>query len=44
MHDTVGFFVARSAGASLLRSVLYALFVLAGAVAIAVLKNLLAGH
>jgi hypothetical protein len=40
----IGFAVARRAGATLLRAVVYALFVLAGAVAIAVLKNLLAGH
>ena len=38
----IGFAVARGAGASLLRAVVYALFMLAGAVAIAVLKNLLA--
>ena len=40
----IGFGVARGAGASLLRSVVYALFVLVGAVTIAVVKNLLAGH
>lgn len=40
----IGFAVARRAGASSLRAVVYALFVLAGAVAIAVVKNLLAGH
>ena len=40
----IGFGVARGAGASLLRAVVYALFVLVGAVTIAVLKNLLAGH
>ena len=40
----IGFGVARGAGASLTRAVVYALFVLAGAITIAVLKNLLAGH
>ena len=40
----VGFAVARGAGASLFRAVVYALFVLASAVPIALLKNLLAGH
>ena len=40
----IGFGVARGAGASLLRAVVYALFVLVCAVTIAVLKNLLAGH
>lgn len=40
----IGFGVARGAGATLLRAVVYALFVLAAAVTIAVLKNLLAGH
>ena len=40
----VGFAVARGAGASLFRAVVYALFVLASAVTIALLKNLLAGH
>ena len=40
----IGFRVARGAGASRLRAVVYALFVLLGAVSIAVLKNLLAGH
>ena len=40
----IGFAVARGAGASLLRAVVYALCVLVGAVTIAVLKNLLAGH
>jgi hypothetical protein len=40
----IGFAVARGAGATLLRAVVYALFVLALAVAIAALKNLLAGH
>ena len=40
----IGFAVARGAGASLLRAVVYALFVLAGAVTSALLKNLLAGH
>ena len=40
----IGFAVARGAGASLLRAVVYALFVLACAVTIALLKNLLAGH
>ncbi len=40
----IGFAVARGAGASRLRSVVYAMLVLAGAVAIAVLKNLLGGH
>ena len=39
-----GFAVARGAGASLLRAVVYALAVLVCAVAIAVLKNELAGH
>ena len=39
-----GFAVARSSGASLFRSVVYALLVLAAGVAIALLKNLLAGH
>jgi hypothetical protein len=34
----------RSAGATLLRALVYALFVLAGAVTIAVVKNLLGGH
>ena len=40
----IGFAVARGAGASLLRAVVYSLFVLVCAVTIAVLKNLLAGH
>jgi hypothetical protein len=40
----IGFAVARGAGASLLRAVVYSLFVLVCAVIIAVLKNLLAGH
>jgi hypothetical protein len=40
----IGFAVARGAGVSLLRAVAYALFVLACAVTIAILKNLLAGH
>jgi len=40
----IGFAVARGAGASLFRAAVYALFVLACAVTIAVLKNLLAGH
>ena len=40
----IGFAVARGAGANLLRAVLYALFVLVFAVAIAAVKNLLAGH
>jgi len=40
----IGFGVARNAGASLLRAVVYSLFVLVCAVTIAVLKNLLAGH
>ncbi len=40
----IGFGVARGAGASLFRAVVYALLVLVGAVAIAVLKDLLAGH
>jgi hypothetical protein len=40
----IGFAVAQGAGASLLRAVIYALFVLAGAVTIAIVKNLLAGH
>ena len=40
----IGFAVARGAGASRMRAVVYALFVLAGAVTIAVVKNLLAGH
>ncbi len=39
-----GFAVARGAGASLFRALIYALFVLASAVTIALLKNLLAGH
>ena len=40
----IGFTVARGAGASLVRALVYALFVLACAVTIALLKNLLAGH
>lgn len=40
----IGFGVARGAGASRFRAVVYAVLVLVGAVAIAVLKNLLAGH
>jgi hypothetical protein len=40
----IGFAVARNAGASLLRAVVYSLVVLACAVTIAVLKNLLAGY
>lgn len=40
----VGFAVARGAGASLVWAVVYAVFVLASAVTIALLKNLLAGH
>ena len=40
----IGFVVARSAGATLLRALVYALFVFAGAVTIAIVKNLLAGH
>ncbi|MFI6829165.1 hypothetical protein ACIBG5_18820 [Kribbella sp. NPDC050241] len=40
----IGFAVARNAGASLSRAVAYSLFVLVGAVIIAALKNLLAGH
>ncbi len=40
----IGFAVARGAGASRPRAVAYSLVVLAGAVTIAVLKNLLAGH
>ena len=40
----VGYAVARGAGASTLRAVFYALFVLASAVVIAGVKNLLAGH
>lgn len=40
----IGFGVARGAGASLLRAVAYSLAVLACAVTIAALKNLLAGH
>jgi hypothetical protein len=40
----IGFAVARDAGASLSRAVVYSLFVLVCAVVIAALKNLLAGH
>lgn len=40
----VGFFVARGGGASRLRSILYAVIVLVLAVAVAELKNVLAGH
>jgi hypothetical protein len=40
----IGFAVARGAGASLLRAVVYSLAVLVCAVIIAVPKNLLAGH
>ena len=40
----IGFAVARGAGATRLRAVVYALLVLSCAVAIAILKNLLAGH
>ncbi len=39
-----GYAVARNAGATRVRAVVYALVVLVGAVAIAVVKNLLAGH
>ena len=39
-----GFAVARGAGASLFQALVYALFVLASAVTIALLKNVLAGH
>lgn len=40
----IGFAVARGGGASLVKAVVYALAVLAAAVLIALLKNLLAGH
>ena len=40
----VGYFVARGGGASRFRSIAYALIVLVVAVAVAELKNLLAGH
>lgn len=40
----IGFGVARGAGASRFRAVAYSLVVLVGAVAIAAVKNLLAGH
>lgn len=40
----IGFGVARGAGASLSRAVVYSLFVLVCAVIVAVVKNLLAGH
>jgi hypothetical protein len=40
----IGFAVARGAGVSRPRAVAYSLVVLAGAVSIAVVKNLLAGH
>jgi hypothetical protein len=40
----VGFAVARSSGATMFRSLVYASFVLVGGLVIALLKNLLAGH
>ncbi len=40
----VGYAVARSGNASRLRSVVYAVIVLTGAVVIAIIKNTLAGH
>lgn len=40
----IGFGVARGAGASLFRAVVYSLAVLVCAVVVAALKNLLAGH
>lgn len=40
----IGYVVARSSGAGRTRAVLYALLVLAVAVAVATVKNLLAGH
>ncbi len=40
----IGYAVARSAGGTRMRAMVYALVVLVGAVAIAVVKNLLAGH
>ncbi len=40
----IGFAVARGAGASLLRAMVYSLFILVCAAIVAALKNLLAGH
>lgn len=44
MISLIGYAVARNAGAPRMRAVVYALVVLVAAVAIAVVKNLLAGH